>query len=260
MSKHPAHSDTFSLEGKVVLITGAARGLGLGYANAAAAAGAHVVLNDRDTGGLAASVEKMRVAGYSCSAAPFDVTSHAEVTKAVATVLAEHKQIDVLVNNAGNQLRKPFVEFTLEEWNSIMDVHVTGSFLVTQTVARHMIERRGGSIVMIGSIVVQSVRGTIAPYTTAKGAVTALAKALAVELGPIGIRCNVIAPGMYETEFNRALMDKPEIYNALAQKIPLKRWGKAADIAPLLVYLASDAGRYVNGQVFTVDGGILAAL
>jgi gluconate 5-dehydrogenase len=260
MSKHPAHSDTFSLEGKVALVTGAARGLGLGYANAAAAAGAHVVLSDRDASGLATSVEKMRLEGHSCSAVPFDVTSQAEVTKAVATVLAEHKQIDVLVNNAGNQLRKPFVEFTLEEWNSIMDVHVTGSFLVTQAVARDMIKRRSGSIVMIGSIVVQSVRGTIAPYTTAKGAVTALAKALAVELGPSGIRCNVIAPGMYETEFNRALIDKPEIYNALAQKIPLRRWGKAVDIAPLLVYLASDAGRYVNGQVFTVDGGILAAL
>jgi gluconate 5-dehydrogenase len=123
-----------------------------------------------------------------------------------------------------------------------------------------MLERGSGSIVMIGSIVVQSVRGTIAPYTTAKGAVTALAKALAIELGPAGIRCNVIAPGMYETEFNRALINQPEIYNTLAQKIPLKRWGKPADIAPLLVYLASDAGRYVNGHVFTVDGGILAAL
>jgi gluconate 5-dehydrogenase len=260
MNKHHTHNDTFSLAGKVVLITGAARGLGLGYANAAAAAGAHVVLSDRETDSLAASAGQMREAGLSCSATPFDVTSQAEVTKAVADILAEHKHIDVLVNNAGNQLRKPFVDYTLEEWNSIMDVHVTGSFLVTQAIVRHMIERRSGSIVMIGSIVVQSVRGTIAPYTTAKGAVTALAKALAVELGPVGIRCNVIAPGMYETEFNRALIDKPEVYDTLAQKIPLKRWGKPADIAPLLVYLASDAGRYVNGHVFTVDGGILAAL
>ena len=260
MNGETLHSDTFSLQDKVVLITGAARGLGLGYATAAAAAGAHVVLSDRDGAALGRSIEQMRAAGYACSAAPFDVTSQAEVTNGVAAVLAQHKHIDVLVNNAGNQLRKPFVDYTLAEWHSIMDVHVTGSFLVTQAVLRDMVKRRSGSIVMIGSIVVQSVRGTIAPYTTAKGAVTALGKALAVEYGPLGIRCNIIAPGMYETDFNRALLDKPEIYDALTQKIPLKRWGKAGDIAPLLVYLASDAGRYVNGHVFTVDGGLLAAL
>jgi gluconate 5-dehydrogenase len=134
MNEYQAHTDTFSLKGKVVLITGAARGLGLGYANAAAAAGAHVVLSDCDGQGLSASVAQMREAGLSCSGTAFDVTSKAEVTGAVAAILAEHKRIDVLVNNAGNQLRKPFVDFTLEEWNSIMDVHVTGSFLVTQAV------------------------------------------------------------------------------------------------------------------------------
>jgi gluconate 5-dehydrogenase len=260
MNVHQAHTDSFTLAGKVVLITGAARGLGLGYATAAAAAGAHVVLNDRDTEALAESVKKLTDAGYSCSASPFDVTLEPEVRKAVSAILDEHKHIDVLVNNAGNQLRKPFVDYTLDEWNSIMNVHVNGSFLVSQSVARHMLERRSGCIVMIGSIVVESIRGTISPYVTAKGATTALGKALAVELGPSGIRCNIIAPGMFETDFTRDLVNNPAIHNGLAEKIPLRRWGKPADIGPLIVYLASDAGRYINGQIFTIDGGILTAL
>lgn len=260
MSQHPLHTETFSLEGKVALITGAARGIGLAYARSTAAAGAHVVLSDRDAGSLNSSVEQLRAEGLSCSASVFDVTSETGVDKAVADIVSKHKQLDILVNNAGNQLRKPFVDFTLAEWHSIMDAHVTGSFLVTRAVARHMLERKSGSIIMIGSIVVQSVRGTIAPYTTAKGATTALGKALAVELGPHGIRTNIIAPGMYETEFNRALLDRPEIYNTLKDKIPQRRWGKPEDLGPLVVYLSSEAGRYINGHIFTVDGGILTSL
>jgi gluconate 5-dehydrogenase len=260
MSTHKAHADSFTLDDKVVLITGAARGLGFGYATAAAAAGAHVVLNDRDTAALAVSFKKLTEAGYSCSVSPFDVTVEADVRRGISAILDERDHIDVLVNNAGNQLRKPFVDYTLEEWQSIMNVHVNGSFLVSQSVARHMLERRSGCIVMIGSIVVESIRGTISPYVTAKGATTALGKALAAELGPSGIRCNIIAPGMFETDFTRDLVNNPTIHDALAKKIPLRRWGKPADIGPLIVYLASDAGRYVNGQIFTIDGGILAAL
>lgn len=260
MNVHSAHADRFTLDGKVALITGAARGLGLGYATAAAAAGAHVVLNDRDTTALSEAVKKLSDAGYSCSASPFDVTSEEEVTKAVAAIIKERKHIDVLVNNAGNQLRRPFVDYTFDEWKSIMNVHVNGSFLVSRSVARHMLERRSGLIVMIGSIVVESSRGTISPYVTAKGATTALGKALAAELGPSGIRCNVIAPGMFETDFTKDLVNNPAVHDGLAQKIPLRRWGKPDDIGPLIVYLASDAGRYLNGQIFTVDGGILASL
>jgi gluconate 5-dehydrogenase len=259
MNTHAAH-DRFRLDGKVVLITGAARGLGFGYATAAAAAGAHVVLNDRDDAVLTEAVRKLKDAGYSCSAAAFDVTSESGVKNGIAAILGERKQIDVLVNNAGNQLRKPFVDYTLDEWQSIMNVHINGSFLVSRSVAQHMLQRGSGSIVMIGSIVVQSSRGTISPYVTAKGATTAMGKALAAELGPQGIRCNIIAPGMFETDFTRDLVNNPAIHDGLAQKIPLRRWGKPDDIGPLIVYLASDAGRYINGQIFTIDGGILAAL
>jgi gluconate 5-dehydrogenase len=243
MTIHKLHNDTFSLEDKVVLITGAARGLGLGYATAAAAAGAHVVLNDSDQKGLEASVEKLRGEGYQCSASHFDVTSEQAVKKGVADILVGQGRIDVLVNNAGNQNRKPFLDYSLAEWEAIMSVHVTGSFLVTQSVARHMVGRGDGSIIMIGSIVIESTRGTIAPYVTAKGALTAFAKQLAVELGPQGVRCNVIAPGLFETEFNRALIDKPEIYSAVKEKVPLRRWGQPSDIAPVMVYLSSNAGR-----------------
>jgi gluconate 5-dehydrogenase len=260
MNEQQAHKDTFSLKGKVVLITGAARGLGLAYANATAGAGAHVVLNDRDPRNLSASVEKLKSSGFSCSASLFDVTAENEVTEAVSAIVAEHGRIDVLVNNAGNQIRKPFVDYSLAEWRSVIEVHLTGTFLVTRAVAPHMIKNRDGSIIMVGSVLAQSVRFTLSPYVTAKGAVTALAKALAVELGPHGVRCNVIAPGFVETDFNQALRDKPDVYKGIADKVPLKRWGQPSDVAPVLVYLASNAGRYVNGQTFVIDGGLLASL
>jgi gluconate 5-dehydrogenase len=248
------------LSSKVALITGAARGLGFAMAKAAGEAGARVVLNDRNPDELERSVEALKNLAIEARAAPFDVTSEKQVVASVEQILAETGQIDILVNNAGNQLRKPFVDYTLAEWNSILDVHLTGTFLTTRSVAPNMIARKTGAIILMGSVAVQSVRGTISPYVAAKGALTALGRALATEFAPHGVRCNVIAPGFFETEFNRALLDNSEFFKRMTDRVPLNRWGAPEDLAPTMVFLASDAARYITGQTLAIDGGILAAL
>lgn len=259
MSNHSS-ADGFSLTGKVVLVTGGARGIGLAFAMAAGKAGAHVVINDVSLDALDASARQLEERGIDCSTSRFDVTSESQTEKAIAGVLADRGRIDVLVNNAGNQNRKPFLDYSLSEWQSILDVHVTGAFLVSRAVARHMVERRSGSIVMIGSIMARSGRGTIAPYRTAKAGVTALAQQLAVELGPHNVRCNVIAPGYVETDLTQNLVNDPAIRSSIAARVPLGRWAQPNDIAPALVFLSSDAGKYINGQILYVDGGTLASL
>lgn len=250
----------FSLSGKVVLITGGARGIGLAFAMAAGMAGAHIVIGDMSVDALDTAVRELRKAGIECSSSCFDVRSETHTEKAISDILADRGQIDVLVNNAGNQNRKPFLEYSFAEWQSILDVHVNGAFLVSRAVARHMVERRTGSIVMIGSIMAHSGRGTIAPYRTAKAGVTALAQQLAVELGPHNVRCNVIAPGYVETELTQNLVNDPVVRSSIAARIPLGRWAQPNDIAPALVFLSSDAGKYVNGQILYIDGGTLASL
>ncbi|MDA9451220.1 MULTISPECIES: glucose 1-dehydrogenase [unclassified Bradyrhizobium] len=260
MAAHSEHLDRFSLSGKTALVTGAARGLGFAFAAAAARAGAHVVLNDRNSEALSEAMQKLRKEGLSCSVSLFDVSSAEEVTARVDEIAAECGRIDILVNNAGNQNRKPFLDYTASEWRSVLDVHLTGSFLVSQAVIRHMLPQQSGSIIMIGSIMVECGRGTIAPYRAAKGAVTALGKQLAVEFGPHNIRCNIIAPGYVETELTRDLVANADLHGQIARRVPMGRWATPDDIAPTMVFLSSDAGRYVNGHVLYVDGGTLASL
>ena len=250
----------FSLAGKTALVTGGARGLGFAFSSAAARAGAHVVLNDNDGEALADAVRKLRDEGLSCSASRFDVTSETEVFAAVEKIAIERGRIDTLVNNAGNQNRKPFLDYTVAEWQSILDVHLTGSFLVSQAVIKRMLAQGGGSIIMIGSIMVECGRGTIAPYRAAKAAVTALGKQLAVEFGPHNVRCNIIAPGYVETDLTRDLVANADLHASIARRVPQGRWAKPDDVAPAMVFLSSDAGRYVNGHVLHVDGGTLASL
>jgi len=260
MSGEFAFPNPFSLAGKTALVTGGARGLGFAFSSAAARAGAHVVLNDNDGGALSNAVRVLREEGLKCSGARFDVTVESEVASAIDEIVAEHGRIDAVVNNAGNQNRKPFLEYSTLEWRSILDVHLTGSFLVSQAAIKQMLDQGSGSIIMIGSIMVECGRGTIAPYRAAKGAVTALGKQLAVEFGPRNIRCNIIAPGYVETELTRDLVANPDLHGQIARRVPLGRWARPDDVAPAMVFLTSDAGRYINGHVLYVDGGTLASL
>lgn len=260
MDKDLSIADVFSLQGKVALVTGARRGIGWAVVQLLARAGAHVVLNDVHEAELQEKVHALQALGLSASSSVFDVTDHAAAKAAIDQVVAQHGSIDVVVNNAGIQNRKPFVDYTPEEWAALQQVHVTGTFNVTQAAASHMSRKGFGRIIMMGSLAVTASRATLAPYAAAKGAVTALMRELAYELGPKGITCNAIAPGYIDTEFTHALVQDPEFAGWVGKRVPLGRWGKPEDIAPAILFLASPAGNYVNGTVLTIDGGILCGL
>ena len=256
----PVIAQLFSLHGQVALITGARRGIGWAVAQLLARAGAHVVLNDLNEADLQPKVDELRALGLKASASAFDVTDHAAVKAAVDAVAHEHGAVDIVVNNAGNQNRKPFTDFTPAEWDAIQRVHVTGTFNVTQAAARHMIAKGSGRVIMMSSLSVAASRSTLSAYATAKGAVTTLMRELAFELGPKGITCNAVAPGFLDTEFTAALVQDEEFSGWVKNRVPLGRWGLPEDIAPAILFLVSPAGRYVNGALLNVDGGVLCSL
>jgi gluconate 5-dehydrogenase len=252
------HGKTFTLKGHVALVTGSARGIGWGIARGMAQAGAHVVLNDLEPAALAPRLQELRAAGLDGSVCAFDVTDEAAVAAGVGSVVADRGRIDILVNNAGIQKRKRFVDFSYDEWRAVIDTHLHGAFLVTRAALLHMAANRFGRIIMIGSVAVQSPKAEISAYASAKGGVTSLVRALAIEVAPLGITCNAIAPGYIATEFTRVLHTDERFTAKLMERVPAGRWGRPDDLAAAAVYLASAGGAFVNGSVLTVDGGFLA--
>lgn len=253
------HETTFTLKGRVALVTGSARGIGWGIARGMAQAGAHVVLNDLDPAALAPRLEELSAGGLEGSACAFDVTDEAAVAAGVGRIVAERGRIDILVNNAGIQKRKRFVDFSYAEWRAVIDTHLHGAFLVTRAALPTMSANRFGRIIMIGSVAVQSPKAEIPAYAAAKGGLTALVRALAIEVAPLGITCNAIAPGYIATEFTRVLHTDESFTAKLMERVPAGRWGRPDDLAAAAVYLACAGGEFVNGSVLTVDGGFLAS-
>ena len=179
--------DLFSLAGQVALVTGASKGLGLAMAEAMAEAGATVALNGRSAETLAARVKEFEAKGLKASAAPFDVTDPEACKKGMADVIARHGKLDILICNAGNQHRKPLIEWELDDWHSLMNTHLTSAFVLGQAAAKHMIPRGTGRIIMIGSIMSTLARPTVHAYTAAKSGIWGLTRTMAAELGPKGI-------------------------------------------------------------------------
>jgi gluconate 5-dehydrogenase len=254
-------SDLFSLAGKIILVTGASRGLGRAMAAAMADAGAHVVLNGRDVTALAAASSAISDSGGSVETAAFDVTDEGAVKAAIAGIVARHGRLDVLVGNAGIQHRRPLLDFATADWQRVIDTNLTACFVLAREAARPMIERRQGRIILTASMMGPAIaRPTVAAYVAAKGGLVALTKALAVELGPQGITCNAIAPGFFATEMNTALINNPEFSEFVAKRTPLGRWGRNEEIGGVAVFLASAASSYVNGHALFVDGGLTASM
>ena len=250
----------FDLTGRVALVTGSGQGIGLSLARGLASAGATIVLNDIVPERLDQAVAGCRAAGLDAHASAFDVTDPDAVAAAVAGVEESVGPVEILVNNAGLQIRAPLENFSLESWNRLMAVNVTGVFVVSQAVARRMIPRGHGKIISISSVQSERARPSIAPYTASKGAVKNLVKGMCTDWARYGIQCNGIGPGYFITEMTRALADDPAFDAWLKDRTPAHRWGDVKELVGAAVFLASDASSFVNGQMLYVDGGMLAAI
>ena len=247
-------ADMFSLAGKVAVVTGAARGLGFEIAKALARAGASVTINGRDAGRLADATDLASREGVALDAAAFDANDAAAPT-ALASIARRHGRLDVFVSNVGLRNRKPLFDISVDEIRALLEADLTGPFLLARQAAALMAPRRGGRIILMTSIAGPFAhRGDVA-YTTAKGGLAGLTKALAVELGPHNITCNAIAPGFFATETNLPVFDDPKRNAYFAERTALGRWGQPHEIAGAAVFLASEAASFVTGHVLTVDGG-----
>jgi len=251
----------FSLEGQTALITGAGRGIGKGLATALAKAGADIVVLDIIEENARQTAEFLRsTIGAKAYSYVADLSKTEMIKGYVQDILAECGKIDLLINNAGVQVRKPALEFTLEEWNRVITIHLTVSFAMAHAVVPSMIERGGGRIINIASLNSFMAVPNIIAYTAAKSGVAGLTRSMAVEWSQYNIRANAIGPGWCRTELTEKLFQDPEKRNWVMSRIPMKRLAEPEDdLGYVAVFLASDASSYINGQIVYVDGGWQAA-
>ncbi|MFJ6544195.1 SDR family oxidoreductase [Streptomyces sp. NPDC091385] len=254
MTAHPL----FDIGGRTALVTGSSRGIGLALARGLAEAGCTVVLNGRDADRLARAAAELP--GDRVHAAVFDVTDGPSVAAGIADVEERVGPLDIVVNNAGVQLRAPLTEFTDSDWRHVLDTNLTSAFLVGREAARRMTERGHGKIVNICSLQSEVVRPGIAPYAAAKGALKMLTKGMCADWAPSGIQVNGLGPGYIETDLTRPLVENPEFSAWVRGRTPAGRWGRTEDLVGGLLFLASPAADFVNGQVLYVDGGMTSVL
>ena len=246
----------FDLTGKKALVTGGSRGLGLAFAKALAAAGADVAITSRTVESLNGPRQEIEAFGRRAVALALDVRDHASIVAAVDGAHAALGTIDILVNNAGCNIRKPALDVTWDDWNTILDTNLRGPFFVAQAAARHMIPRRYGRIINIGSVTSVAGYAGLGPYGASRGGIKQLTMSLADDWGVHGITVNCLAPGWFKTKQNQVMYEDKAWVDYLVDRIPLKRPGAYEDLEGAIVFLASDASAYVTGQTLLVDGGI----
>ena len=250
------NTNFFDLTGRVAIVTGTSRGLGQYLGRALARAGADLVITSRDAAALAPFQREIESLGRRALPLALDVRDHGSIQRAVAAAVAHYGQIDVLVNNAGCNVRKPALDVTWDDWNLVLDTNLRGTFFVAQAVARHMIARKYGRIINIGSVTSVAGYAGLGPYGASRGGVKQLTMSLADDWGVHGITVNCLAPGWFKTAQNAVMYENKEWVEYLCDRIPLKRPGQPQDLDGAVVFLASEASGYVTGQTLLVDGGI----
>lgn len=248
--------ESFSLEGKTALVTGARRGIGYGMAMALAEAGADIIGVSASLEPTGSTVEKSVTAlGRKFSSYQCDFSDRAAVTAFAAQVMQDHPQIDILINNAGTIKRKPAHEHDDELWDEVIETNLNAQFILSRVVGGKMAERGSGKIIFTASLLTFQGGITVPGYAASKGGIGQLTKALANEWAPKGVNVNAVAPGYIDTDNTEALRNDPDRSKAILERIPAGRWGVPEDFGGAVVFLASAASNYVHGEILTVDGG-----
>ncbi len=248
---------SFRLDGRVALVTGASRGLGLGMAQALAHAGADLAIASRTAGDLAEAEDMIRAVGSRTLNLPTDVGDVEAVRGMIGRTVDHFGRLDILVNAAGINFRRPFDTFTPEDWDTLMAVNLKGAFFACQEAAPVMRRQGKGKIINVGSIAFEISVPNIALYAISKGGMRQMTRALAIELARDNINVNAIAPGRFWTRMTDAFFSVPELYESAVGVIPMGRPGTPSDLAGTTVLLASDGSDYITGQTIFVDGGWL---
>jgi glucose 1-dehydrogenase len=248
-------SGSSDLKGKVVVVTGAASGIGEGIAKAFAAEGARTCLLDRNKEALNSVCDEIRVDGGETLGLVCDVSDATSVEKAADEIRSHYGLCNVLINNAGFIRPGGIADLSLEDWNEVLSVNLTGCFICAKTFIAQMREHGGGSIVNMASIAATFATPSAGAYSVTKAGVAMLSRQLAIELGQYGIRSNAINPGMILTGLSKSMYEQPGVEEARISVVPGGRIGKPSDIAKAALFLASDQAEYITGAEITVDGG-----
>jgi gluconate 5-dehydrogenase len=250
----------FDLQGKTALITGSESGIGFALAEGLSGAGAKIVINGLSNKKLSDAENYFKRQGAKVTILAFDVGNRNEVIKAIDKYIETEGNVDILINNAGINIRSSFIDFKEEDWKKIFDVNLSGAMIVTQAILPQMIKKNAGKIINMCSLYSALGRASVVPYSVSKGGLKMFTKALCAEMGKYNIQVNGIGPGFIETEMTQSLKKDASFNKWLSTRTPAGRWGNPKDLIGTVVFLASEASNFVNGQILHVDGGILASV